>query len=94
MGVLSTHPARGRCVVCWTPSKKSALDQRLKMQKKNEMAPESAKKFVGASAFSPPLDIRGDVFAEMEAPIARVERTWDRQSDKVTPCVRWGEERW
>ena len=63
-------------------------------EKKYEVAPESAKKFVGASFFPPPLDIKGDVFAEMEARIARVERTWDRQSDKVPPCVKWGEERW
>ena len=58
--------------------------------KKYEVAPESAKKFVGASAFTPPLDIKGDVFAEMEARIARVERTWDRQGDKVPPLCKMG----
>ena len=58
------------------------------------MAPESAKKFVGASFFPPPLDIKGDVFAEMEARIARVEHTWDRKGDKVPPLCKMGEERW
>ena len=91
MGVWNTHPARGRCVFFWTPSTNSALDQRLKMlKKKYEMAPESANKFVGASFFPPPLDIKGDVFAEMEARIARVEHTWDRQGDKVPPLCKMG----